>query len=80
MKKLVLLTAIIICSSLAMAQSSMKVSEMDSLTGEQFYTILKKEFNSVINIPIRNLNNGIYFVKVFNRNGLVKSEKIIINH
>ena len=49
MKKIILLFAIIICSNKGITQTTMTVYQMDSLTGEQFSQIVKKQFNAVIN-------------------------------
>jgi hypothetical protein len=50
MKKIILLSTIIIISGKGIAQKeNMTVSEMDRLTGEQYSIILKKQFNAVIN-------------------------------
>jgi len=50
MKKAILLVTILICSNKGFAQTTyMSVYKIDSLTGEQYNVILKKQFNAVIN-------------------------------
>ena len=36
--------------------------------------------NNITTIPVKNLNEGVYILKLFNDSGLMKTEKIVINH
>jgi hypothetical protein len=49
MKRLIFLLTLIIVSFRVVAQTSMSINEINSLTGEQYSTIIKKQFNAVIN-------------------------------
>ena len=36
--------------------------------------------NNITTIPVKNLNEGVYILKLFNNSGLTKTEKLVINH